>query len=41
VHVRLIFNEEFSGTEIKYEGEKYLLITASDIFAKYVEVDSI
>ena len=36
-----VIYKEFSGTEIKYEGEKYLLIPASDIFAKYVEVDSI
>jgi chaperonin GroES len=37
---RVIY-KEFSGTEIKHEGEKYLLIPASDIYAKYVEVDSI
>ena len=37
---RVIY-KEFSGTEIKYEGEKYLLVPAADIFAKYVEVDSI
>jgi len=36
-----VIHKEFSGTEIKYEGQKYLLIPASDIFAKYVEVDSI
>jgi len=40
IGVRVIY-KDFSGTEIKYEGEKYLLIPASDIFAKYVEVDSI
>jgi chaperonin GroES len=37
---RVIY-KEFSGTEIKHEGEKYLLIPAADIYAKYVEVDSI
>lgn len=37
---RVIY-KEFSGTEITYEGEKYLLVPVADIFAKYVEVDSI
>ncbi|HAJ95888.1 MAG TPA: co-chaperone GroES [Actinobacteria bacterium] len=37
---RVIY-KEFSGTEVANEGEKYLLVPASDIFAKYVEVDSI
>ncbi len=37
---RVIYKQH-SGTEIKYEGEKYLLIPAEDILAKYVEVDSI
>ena len=36
-----VIYKEFSGTEVTYEGKKYLLIPASDIFAKYVEVDSI
>jgi len=36
-----VIYKEFSGTEVKHEGEKYLIIPASDIFAKYVEVDSI
>jgi len=33
--------KEMSGTEIKYEGKKYLLIEYSDILAKFVEVDEI
>jgi len=37
---RVIY-KEYSGTEVKHEGEKYILIPAEDIFAKYVEVDSI
>ena len=37
---RVIY-KEYSGTQITYEGEEYLLIPASDILAKYVEVDSI
>ena len=37
---QIIF-KEFSGTEIKHEGEKFLLIPVADILAKYVEVDSI
>ncbi len=36
-----VIYKEFSGTEVTHEGEKYLLVSASDIFAKYVEVDSI
>ena len=31
----------FSGTEINFEGEKYLLVLSDDILARYVEVDSI
>ena len=37
---RVIY-KEYSGTQITYEGEEYLLVPASDILAKYVEVDSI
>ncbi len=37
---RVIY-KEYSGTEIKHEGGKYILIPAEDIFAKYVDVDSI
>ena len=37
---RVIY-KDFSGTQITFEGEKYLLIPIGDILAKYVEVDSI
>ncbi|MCL4384783.1 MAG: co-chaperone GroES [Actinobacteria bacterium] len=37
---RVIY-KEYSGTEIKFEGEKYILIPAADIYAKYIEGDSI
>jgi chaperonin GroES len=37
---RVIF-KEFSGTEIKFDNKKYLLIPVADILAKYVEVDAI
>ncbi|MEA2015832.1 MAG: co-chaperone GroES [Actinomycetota bacterium] len=36
-----VIYKEYSGTEIKHEGEKYILVPIEDIFAKYVEVDSI
>jgi chaperonin GroES len=37
----VVLYKGFSGTEIAFEGEKYLLILVDDILAKYVEVDSI
>lgn len=37
---RVIY-KEFSGMELEFEGEKYLLIPAGDILAKYVETDEI
>jgi len=37
---RVIY-KEMSGTEIKYDDIKYLLIQAEDILAKFVEVDEI
>ena len=37
----VVLYKGFSGTEINFEGEKYLLILSDDILAKYVEVDSI
>jgi len=37
---RVIY-KEYSGTEIKFEGQKYILIPAADIYAKYVEADLI
>ena len=36
-----VIYKSFSGTEITFEGEKYLLIPSDDILAKYVDVDSI
>ena len=37
----VVLYKGFSGTEINFEGEKYLLILSDDILAKFVEVDSI
>jgi len=37
---RVIY-KSFSGTNITFDGTDYLLVPASDILAKYVEVDSI
>ncbi len=37
----IVLYKGFSGTEITFEGDKYLLILMDDILAKYVEVDSI
>jgi len=37
---RVIY-KEYSGTEIKFESEKYLLVPAADIYAKYIEGDAI
>lgn len=37
---RVIY-KSFSGTNITFDGSDYLLVPASDILAKYVEVDSI
>ncbi len=37
---RVIY-KDFSGTQIDFEGDEYLLIPVGDILAKYVEVDSI
>ncbi|MCD6079893.1 MAG: co-chaperone GroES [Candidatus Omnitrophica bacterium] len=37
---RVIY-KDFSGTQINFEGEDYLLVPAGDILTKYVEVDSI
>jgi len=37
---RVIY-KSFSGTEITFEGEKYLIIPSDDILAKFVEVDAI
>lgn len=37
---RVIY-KEMSGTEVKYDGVRYLLMEAGDILAKFVEVDKI
>lgn len=37
---RVIY-KEYSGTEIKLEGETYLLVPSGDLLAKYVEADQI
>jgi chaperonin GroES len=36
----VIFNE-FSGTELKFEGEKYILLDQEDLLVKYIELDKI
>lgn len=36
-----VLYKEFSGTEAKIEGKKYLLIPYADILAKVVETESI
>ena len=37
---RVIY-KEFGGTEVKVEGEDYILFTEDDILAKYVAIDKI
>jgi chaperonin GroES len=37
---RVIY-KEFGGTEVRVEGEDYILFTEDDLLAKYVEVDTI
>jgi chaperonin GroES len=37
---RVIY-KSFSGTEITFEGAKYLIVPSDDILAKYIEVDAI
>ena len=36
-----VMYKSFSGTEITFEGEKYLIVPSDDILAKFVEVDAI
>jgi chaperonin GroES len=36
-----VIYKEFAGTEVKVEGEDYILLTEDDLLAKYVEVDKI
>ncbi|MFW6248858.1 MAG: GroES family chaperonin [Bacteroidota bacterium] len=37
----MVLYKEFSGNEVEFEGEKYLLIPYADILAKIVETESI
>jgi len=36
-----VIYKEFAGTEIKIEGEDYILLTEDDLLAKYEAVDKI
>lgn len=36
-----VFFKEYSGSEIKFEGKKYLLVPYADILAKIVETEEI
>ncbi|MBN2664277.1 MAG: co-chaperone GroES [Bacteroidales bacterium] len=36
-----VLYKEFSGTEVEFEGKKYLLLQYSDILAKIVETEEI
>jgi chaperonin GroES len=33
--------KEFSGTEVKLEGEKYIMLNEEDLLVKFIEVDKI
>lgn len=37
----IVFFKKFSGTEIEFEGRKYLLMPYADILAKIVETEEI
>jgi len=37
----MVFFKEYSGTEIKFEGRKYLLVPYADVLAKIVETEEI
>jgi len=37
----IVLYKEFSGNEVEFEGENYLLIPYADILAKVVETESI
>ena len=37
---RIIY-KEFGGTEVKFDGEDYILLTEEDLLAKYEAVDKI
>jgi len=36
-----VIYKEFAGTEVKIEGEDYILLTEDDLLAKYTTVDKI
>jgi chaperonin GroES len=36
-----VIYKEFAGTEVKVEGEDYILLTEDDVLAKYVATDKI
>jgi chaperonin GroES len=36
-----VIYKEFTGTEVKVEGEDYILLTEDDLLAKYEAVDKI
>lgn len=36
-----VFYKKFSGTELEYEGNKYLVIPYADLLAKIVETEEI
>jgi len=36
-----VFYKKFSGTELEYEGSKYLVIPYADLLAKIVETEEI
>lgn len=37
----VVFYKNFSGTEIEFEGKKYLMMPYADILGKLVETDAI
>ena len=37
----MVFFKEYAGTEIKFEGKKYLVVPYSEILAKIVETEAI
>lgn len=36
-----VFYTKFSGTELEYDGHKYLVVTYADLLAKIVETEEI
>jgi chaperonin GroES len=36
-----VIYKEFGGTEVKFNGEDYVLLTEDDLLAKYEEIDKI